>query len=103
MAALGIVYGDIGTSPLYAIHAVFANDRHPVVPVNPGNILGVPCDPANTTFFLGRETLVPTKGAPMAIWRQKLFVALFRNASSPTAYFGLPPGRVVELGAQVNL
>jgi KUP system potassium uptake protein len=64
---------------------------------------GVPCDPASTTFFLGRETLVPTKGAPMAIWRQKLFIGLFRNASSPTAYFGLPPGRVVELGAQVNL
>ncbi|PQJ96520.1 potassium transporter Kup [Chromatium okenii] len=63
----------------------------------------VNCDPANTTFFLGRETLVPTQGAAMAIWRQKLFIALFRNASSPTAYFGLPPNRVVELGAQVQL
>ena len=40
LAALGVVYGDIGTSPLYAIQAVFANDRHPV-PVDTQNILGV--------------------------------------------------------------
>jgi KUP system potassium uptake protein len=40
LAALGVVYGDIGTSPLYAMHAVFGNDRHPV-PVDPANILGV--------------------------------------------------------------
>jgi KUP system potassium uptake protein len=65
--------------------------------------LKIPCDLENTTFFLGRETLVPTKGAAMAIWRQKLFVGLFRNAASPGAYLGLPPNRVVELGAQVNL
>uniref|UniRef100_UPI0025CDD9F0 potassium transporter Kup n=1 Tax=uncultured Thiodictyon sp. TaxID=1846217 RepID=UPI0025CDD9F0 len=63
----------------------------------------IPCDLENTTFFLGRETLVPTKGAAMAIWRQKLFAGLFRNAISPGAYLGLPPNRVVELGAQVNL
>ncbi|WP_295442263.1 KUP/HAK/KT family potassium transporter [uncultured Thiodictyon sp.] len=40
LAALGVVFGDIGTSPLYAIQAVFANDRHPV-PVEPGNVLGI--------------------------------------------------------------
>jgi DNA polymerase III delta subunit len=40
LAALGVVYGDIGTSPLYAMHAVFANDRHPV-PVDSANVLGV--------------------------------------------------------------
>lgn len=64
---------------------------------------GIPCDLETTTFFLGRETLVPVRGAPMATWRQKLFAALFRNATSPAAYLGLPPNRVVELGALVNL
>lgn len=64
---------------------------------------GIACELETTTFFLGRETLVPTRGAPMATWRQKLFVALFRNSSNPAAYFGLPPNRVVELGALVNL
>ena len=64
---------------------------------------GVPCDLEETTFFLGRETLVPSRKAPMARWRQKLFVGMYRNASNPAAYFGLPPNRVVELGAQITL
>jgi len=70
---------------------------------------------ANTTFYLGRETLIaiPTpkrkpagNGAPegrrMGRWRKKLFILMTRNAQSATAYFGLPPNRVVELGAQIQ-
>ena len=64
---------------------------------------GIPCDLETTTFFLGRETLVPRRGAPMALWRQRFFMRLYRNAADPAAYFRLPPNRVVELGAQVNL
>jgi KUP system potassium uptake protein len=64
---------------------------------------GIPCELEDTTFFLGRETLVISRSAPMAAWRQKLFAGMFRNASNPAAYFGLPPNRVVELGAQVTL
>ncbi|MDD5391123.1 MAG: potassium transporter Kup [Gallionellaceae bacterium] len=64
---------------------------------------GLPCDFSDTTFFLGRETLIPKKGSEMALWREKLFIAQSRNAGSPAAYFGLPPNRVVELGAQIVL
>lgn len=64
---------------------------------------GMLCDPASTTFILGRETLLPTKGRPMAFWRQRLFIAVSRNARSRAAYFGLPLNRVVELGVQVSL
>ena len=64
---------------------------------------GILCNPETTTFFLGRETLVPSRGIPMARWRQKMFIGMFRNASNPAAYFGLPPNRVVELGALLNL
>ncbi len=64
---------------------------------------GLPCDFGDTTFFLGRETLIPKKGSEMALWREKLFIAQARNAGSPAAYFGLPPNRVVELGAQIVL
>ncbi len=64
---------------------------------------GMPCDLTDTTFFLGRETLIPKKGSDMAWWREKLFIALSRNAGDPATYFGLPPNRVVELGAQVVL
>lgn len=56
-----------------------------------------------TTFFLGRETLIATKRKGMAIWREKLFAFMSRNAQRATAYFRIPPNRVVELGAQVEL
>lgn len=57
----------------------------------------------DTSFFLGRETLIPKIGSEMAFWREKLFVAMFRNAGSAATYFRLPPNRVVELGSQVVL
>jgi KUP system potassium uptake protein len=58
---------------------------------------------SQTTFFLGRETLIATKRKGMAIWREKLFASMSLNARSATAFFGLPPNRVVELGAQIEL
>lgn len=56
-----------------------------------------------TSFFLGRETLIPSKRPGMALWREALFSWMSRNARSATAYFRIPPNRVVELGAQVEL
>ena len=69
----------------------------------------------DTSFYLGRETLIVTRGASkaaatgdgaglprMSLWRKKLFVLMTRNARSATAFFGLPPNRVVELGAQIQ-
>ncbi len=64
---------------------------------------GLALDMMNTSFFLGRETLIPKIGSDMALWREKLFVAMFRNAGSAAIYFRLPPNRVVELGTQVVL
>jgi KUP system potassium uptake protein len=56
-----------------------------------------------TTFFLGRETILVTKKPGMARWREALFVTMSRNARSATAFFRIPPNRVVELGTQVEL
>ncbi|MGE5468722.1 MAG: potassium transporter Kup [Ignavibacteria bacterium] len=64
---------------------------------------GLDFDMMKTTFFLGRETLIPSFGTTMAYWRSLLFVALFRNAGSATAFFKIPSNRVVELGTQVVL
>jgi len=69
--------------------------------------------PMETSFFLGRETLIATRSPPpttpvpetigrMSIWRKRLFILMARNARSATAFFGLPPNRVVELGAQIQ-
>jgi KUP system potassium uptake protein len=56
-----------------------------------------------TTFFLGRETLLPTGASRMARWRKRLFIIMARNAQTASAFFGLPPNRVVEMGAQIEL
>jgi KUP system potassium uptake protein len=56
-----------------------------------------------TSFFLGRETLIPSKKPGMAMWREALFSWMSRNARSATAFFRIPPNRVVELGTQVEL
>jgi len=64
---------------------------------------GVVFDPMETSFFLGRETLIPKLGSDMALWREKLFVAMFRNAGSAAAFFNIPSNRVVEMGTQVVL
>jgi KUP system potassium uptake protein len=64
---------------------------------------GLPFSMMETSFFLGRETLIPKLNSEMAFWREKLFVAMFRNADSATSYFKIPTNRVVELGTQVVL
>lgn len=56
-----------------------------------------------TSYFIGRETLIPRLNSEMAFWREKIFIAMFRNAGSATAFFKIPSNRVVELGTQVVL
>ncbi len=63
---------------------------------------GLVIDPARTSYFLGRETLLPTGRARMMPWRKTLFAFISRNARPATAHFGLPPNRVVELGMQID-
>jgi KUP system potassium uptake protein len=59
--------------------------------------------PDETTYFLGKETLFATKSPGMALWRERLFALMSRNARSATSFFRLPPNRVIELGAQIEL
>jgi KUP system potassium uptake protein len=67
----------------------------------PASLLKI--DPAQTSFFLGRETILARKRGGLARWRKKLFVSMAQNARDATAYFGLPPNRVVELGTQIEI
>jgi KUP system potassium uptake protein len=64
---------------------------------------GLELDNDDVTYFLGRETLIVTKAPGMAIWRERLFVFLARNALRAPTYFRLPPERVVEIGVQVEI
>ena len=55
-----------------------------------------------TTYYLGREQLIPIGSSGLAKWRKRIFSVMSRNAQSATQYFGIPPNRVVELGAQIE-
>ena len=57
----------------------------------------------DTSFFLARQTLLPSSKPGMAVWREKLFAWMLRNAESAMEFFRLPTNRVVELGSQVEI
>jgi KUP system potassium uptake protein len=75
------------------IPSALAEVRHPELRLKP----------METSYFLGRETLIASKNPGMAMWRERLFGVMSRNARPATSFFGLPPNRVVELGAQIEL
>jgi KUP system potassium uptake protein len=64
---------------------------------------GLALEPDSTTYFLGRETLVPGDHPSLPRWRVALYMWLASNALSPARYYHLPAGRVVELGTQVTI
>ena len=59
--------------------------------------------PMHTTYFLSRETIIPSKRIGMITWRESLFAFLLKNANSTMRYFQLPTNRVIELGTQVEI
>jgi KUP system potassium uptake protein len=65
--------------------------------------MGLKFDIMSTSFFLGRRSVVPAVQSGMPLWQDKLFIFLMKNATNPTDFFKIPPGRVVELGAQVTV
>ncbi|MGH7009932.1 MAG: potassium transporter Kup [Caulobacteraceae bacterium] len=64
---------------------------------------GLKFDIMSTSFFLGRRSIVPANRSRMPLWQDKLYIFLMKNATNPTDFFKIPPGRVVELGTQVTL
>jgi KUP system potassium uptake protein len=58
-------------------------------------------EPMETTFFASRESLTAQEGQGMALWRDKLFLVMSRNATPATEFFSVPGNRLVELGTQV--
>jgi KUP system potassium uptake protein len=64
---------------------------------------GLKFDIMATSFFLGRRSIVPSANSGMPLWQDRIFIFLMKNATNPTDFFKIPPGRVVELGAQVTV
>ena len=64
---------------------------------------GVGMDPMDTSYFLSRDIVIPTLGNGMAMWREKLFASMHRNAAAAADFLRLPTNRVVELGSKVEI
>jgi KUP system potassium uptake protein len=64
---------------------------------------GLKFDIMATSFFVGRRTVVPAVQSGMPLWQDRVFIFLMKNATNPTDFFNIPPGRVVELGTQVTV
>lgn len=96
---------------LYRVIARFGFMEDPNVPeilqmIDHPDLAGVDLNPTQVSYFLGRETLIPSKKPNlkgMAIWRERLFAWMSKNSTPATRYFRIPPNRVVEMGAQIEL
>ncbi len=64
---------------------------------------GLPIEPMRTSFFLGRETLVPSVHPRMMIWRENIFIMMMRLAQSAPDFFNIPADRVIEVGTKVEI
>jgi KUP system potassium uptake protein len=85
------------------LHFGFKND--PDVPEALKLLKGHGCqlEEMETSYFLSRDTVVPTIGAGMSLWREKLFASMHRNAAAAADFLNLPTNRIVELGSKVEI
>lgn len=95
---------DLGCN-FWQVEAFFGFKEDPDVParLDEGGRRGLPFDMMDTSFFVSRETLIPTVSPGMALWRERLFASMSKNATKATEFFNVPTNRVVELGTQVEL
>ena len=64
---------------------------------------GIAYDEMETSFFLGRETLVPSSRSKLGRWRRDFFISLSHSASATKTFFRIPPNRAIELGNQIQI
>jgi KUP system potassium uptake protein len=64
---------------------------------------GLALELSDTSFFLARDTVVPSNLPGMALWRERLFAWMMQNAAKPSDFFKIPPNRVVELGTKIEI
>jgi KUP system potassium uptake protein len=104
-----VVSRDLGAG-VYQVVAHYGFMEQPNLPAlleslatRPGAGVQLEVKPLEVSYYLGRETLLATGVASLATWRKRLFIVMSRNSATASSFFGLPPNRVVELGAQVEL
>jgi KUP system potassium uptake protein len=88
---------------IYRVILRYGFMESPDIPLALQNLKDIHFDTMQTSFFLGRDVLVPALVPRMSAWRYWLFLLLARNAVSATEFFRIPYDRVVELGARVAI
>jgi KUP system potassium uptake protein len=68
-----------------------------------GKRSGLTLDPKETWFLLSRTTVIPSPRKGMALWRERLFATMARNARTAADYFNIPPGQVIGLGTKLEI
>jgi KUP system potassium uptake protein len=86
-----------------ALHFGFKNDPDVPEALKLLKGRGVQLDDMETSYFLSRDTVIPTFGGGMAMWREKLFASMHRNAAAAADFLNLPTNRIVELGTKVEI
>ncbi len=86
-----------------AVHYGFMDEPDLPAALAPLAGAGVPLDPMRTSYFLSRDIVIPSIGAGMSLWRERLFSQMHRNASSAADFLKLPNSGVVELGSKVAI
>jgi len=100
-----LTFKDMG-SGMYLVRAIYGFKETPdVIKILEliGKECGVECDLMDTSFFLARDTVIPSAIPGMALWREKLFAWMFQNSAKPADFFQIPTNRVVELGAKIEI
>ena len=85
------------------LHFGYLDDTDVPVALKLAQSMGLELNDMDTSYFLGRETLIPSARPGMALWRESLFAWMSRSATSAMDFFKLPVNRVVELGTQVEI
>jgi KUP system potassium uptake protein len=100
-----LTFKDLGAG-MYLVRAMYGFKETPdVLSIMAliGQQFDIQCELMETSFFLARDTVVPSAIPGMAIWREKLFAWMFQNSAKPADFFQIPTNRVVELGAKIEI
>ncbi|MEO6280481.1 potassium transporter Kup [Roseateles sp.] len=86
-----------------ALHFGFKNEPDVPEALEQLKKQGVQLEEMETSYFLSRDIVIPTIGSGMALWREKLFASMHRNAAAAADFLHLPTNRIVELGSKVEI
>jgi KUP system potassium uptake protein len=99
-----ITFKDLGNE-MYLVRAIYGFKETPnaLKVIDDLKAYGIECESMDTSYFLARDSVIPSAIPGMAIWREKIFAWMHQNAAKPSDFYQIPTNRVVELGAKIEI